>query len=129
MNSVNLVGRLVRNVEVRYTQTTNTMVTQFTLAIDRPFAKNGEDKQADFINIVAWNKTAEFCSKYFKKGLRVGISGRLQTRNYEDKDGKKVYVTEVVANEVCFADGKKDSTNPFSETIQQQSVCDEDLPF
>lgn len=129
MNNVNLIGRLTRDVDVRYTQTNNAMVAQFSIAIDRPFAaKDNEERQTDFINIVAWNKTAEFCNKYFKKGLRVGISGRLQTRNYDDKDGKKVYVTEVIASEVCFADGRKD-TNPFSESAQQPPITDEDLPF
>lgn len=129
MNNVNLIGRLTRDVDVRYTQTNNAMVAQFSIAIDRSFAaKDNEERQTDFINIVAWNKTAEFCNKYFKKGLRVGISGRLQTRNYDDKDGKKVYVTEVIASEVCFADGRKDA-NPFSESAQQTPITDEDLPF
>lgn len=107
------------------------MVVQFALAVNRRFAKPGEERQADFINIVAWDKTAEFCSKYFKKGQQVGIIGRLQTRQYDDKDGKRVYVTEVVAEEAYFADSKKEeNANPFAEPATSfQAVTDEDLPF
>ena len=89
MNKVVLLGRLTKDVDVRYTQTNNIMVASFSLAVNRRFAKEGEERQADFINIVAWNKTAEFCSKYFKKGQQVGVVGRLQTRNYEDDKGVK----------------------------------------
>lgn len=128
MNSVSLIGRLAREPEVRYTQTTNTMVVQFAIAVNRPYARDGE-QQADFINIVAWNKTGEFCSKYFKKGTQIGVSGRLSTRNYDDKDGKRVYVTEVVADHVYFADSKKEdvSNNPFTEA--PAPIDDSDLPF
>lgn len=128
MNCVSLIGRLAREPEVRYTQTTNTMVVQFAIAVNRPYARDGE-QQADFINIVAWNKTGEFCSKYFKKGMQVGITGRLSTRNYDDKDGKRVYVTEVVAEHVYFADSKKEdvSNNPFTEA--PAPIDDSDLPF
>lgn len=128
MNNVCLIGRLAREPEVRYTQTTNTMVVQFAIAVNRPYARDGE-QQADFINIVAWNKTGEFCSKYFKKGMQVGITGRLSTRNYDDKDGKRVYVTEVVAEHVYFADSKKEDAinNPFTEA--PAPIDDSDLPF
>lgn len=107
------------------------MVVQFALAVNRRFAKHGEERQADFINIVAWDKTAEFCSKYFKKGQQVAIIGRLQTRQYDDKDGKRVYVTEVIAEEAYFADSKKeDTTNPFAEPTNNQNIIDDsDLPF
>ena len=111
-NKVVLMGRLTRDPDVRYTTTNNTMVVQFALAVNRRFARQGEERQTDFINIVAWDKTAEFCGKYFRKGQQVGIIGRIQTRNYDDKDGKKVYVTEVVAEEVYFADTKKEDS-PF----------------
>ena len=107
MNKVALIGRLTKEPETRYTQTNNICVVSFTLAVNRRYAKEGE-QQADFINIVAWNKTAEFIAKYFNKGMQVGIVGRIQTRNYDDKDGKKVFVTEVVAEEVDFADSKKE---------------------
>lgn len=113
MNRVDLMGRLTRDPEIRYTTTNNTAVAQFSLAVNRRFAKEGE-KQADFINIVAWGKTAEFVGKYFVKGQQVAVSGRITTRDYDDKDGKKVYVTEVTAEEVYFADSKKtDNNNTF----------------
>lgn len=107
MNKVILMGRLTRDPEVRYTTNTNALVCSFSLAVNRRFKSEGQP-DADFINIVSWGKTAEFCSKYFTKGQQVGIIGRMQTRNYDDKDGKKVYVTEVVAEEAYFADSKRD---------------------
>lgn len=109
------------------------MVASFSLAVNRRFAKEGEERQADFINIVAWNKTAEFCSKYFKKGQQVGVIGRLQTRNYEDDKGVKHYITEVVAEEVYFADSKKEEANKSvlgNSPNEFDSIQDDDeLPF
>lgn len=132
MNKVILMGRLTKDPEVRYTTSTNMMVVQFGLAVNRRFVKQGEERQADFINIIAWDKTGEFCSKYFKKGQQVGVVGRIQTRNYDDKDGKRVYVTEVVAEEVYFAEGRKgdaaDTGNPF-DNPPESVVTDDDLPF
>ena len=125
------MGRLTRDPETRYTQTNNIQVTSFTLAVNRRFVKEGEERQADFINVVAWSKTGEFCSKYFKKGQQVGVIGRIQTRNYEKEDGTKVYVTEVVAEEVYFADSKKE--NVEKDIYQQESFApiqdDDELPF
>ena len=115
MNKVELIGRLTKDPEVRFTQTTNTQFSNFTLAVNRRFVKEGEERQADFINIVAWGKTAEFCSKYFRKGQQVAIVGRIQTRNWEDDQGKKHYITEVVAEEVYFADSKKENQEPKSD--------------
>ena len=143
MNKVILMGRLTRDPEVRYTSTNNTLVATFSLAVNRRFARQGEERQADFINVVAWDKTGEFCSKYFKKGQQVGVIGRIQTRNYDDKDGKKVYVTEVVAEETYFADSRREGDamggNPFAgvdapfSAADSQSdftpVTDDDLPF
>ena len=120
MNKVILMGRLTRDPEVRYTQTNNTLVASFTLAVNRRFARQGEERQADFINIVAWDKTGEFCSKYFKKGQQVGIIGRIQTRTWDDEQGQKHYVTEVVAEEAYFADSKRDgdaSASSFESTF------------
>ena len=97
MNKVCLIGRLTADPEVRYTQTNNTLVASFNLAVNRRFAKENEERQADFIKIVAWSKTGEFCSKYFKKGQQVGITGRIQTRNYEDENTQKHYITEIKA--------------------------------
>lgn len=128
MNKVILMGRLTREPDIRYTQSTNTMVTSFTLAVNRRFVRQGEERQADFINIVAWNKTAEFVSKYFKKGQQVGVIGRIQTRNYDDEQGIKHYITEVIAEEVYFAGDKKEETQ--SNTANDFEITDMDsLPF
>ena len=108
MNKVILMGRLTRDPEVRYTQTNNTLVASFSLAVNRRFVRQGEERQADFINIVAWSKLGEFCSKYFKKGQQVAVTGRLQTRTWDDDQGQKHYITEVVAEEAYFADSKRD---------------------
>lgn len=139
MNKVILMGRLTKEPEVRYTQTSNTLVASFTLAVNRRFVKQGEERQADFINIIAWSKIGEFCSKYFSKGQQVGIIGRLQTRNWEDDQGQKHYITEVIAEEAYFAEGKRDSntaTDPFAassgETVNGNDFdisSDDDLPF
>ena len=140
MNKVVLMGRLTRDPEVRYTQTNNTLVASFSLAVNRRFARQGEERQADFINIVAWSKLGEFCSKYFKKGQQVGIIGRLQVRNWEDEQGQKRYVTEVVAEEAYFADSKRDGAdstsfeNTFGSNISSSSpefevTSSDDLPF
>lgn len=128
MNKVILMGRLTKDPDVRYTQSTNTIVTSFTLAVNRRFVKQGEERQADFINCVAWNKTAEFVSKYFKKGQQVGVIGRIQTRNYDDDKGIKHYITEVIAEEVYFAGDKKEETQ--NNTVDDFEITDiSDLPF
>ena len=133
MNKVILMGRLTREPEIRYTTNNNTAVAQFSLAVNRRFAKEGE-KQADFINIVAWGKTAEFVGKYFVKGQQVAVCGRITTRDYDDKDGKKVYVTEVTAEEVYFAEGKREVNNSFAPEQNgsegfMQIPDDPNLPF
>ena len=138
MNKVVLMGRLTKDPEVRYTQNTNTLVASFSLAVNRRFAKQGEERQADFINIVAWSKTGEFCSKYFKKGQQVGVIGRIQTRNWEDDQGQKHYITEVVAEEAYFADSKREGDaegsfeNTFGSSIPGSDFemsSSDDLPF
>ena len=129
MNKVILMGRLTKDPEVRYTTTNNTLVCGFSLAVNRRFAKEGE-QQADFINIVAWSKLGEFCSKYFTKGQQVAVCGRMQTRTYDDKDGKKVYVTEVVAEEAYFADSKKQDDFTPQDTAGFTTIEeDSNLPF
>ena len=125
MNSVCLIGRLTNNPDVRYTQSTNKMIVQFTLAVKKEYVKQGEENQSDFITIQSWGKTAEFCSKYFKKGNQIGVSGRIETGSYDDKDGKRVYTTKVVADHVYFADSKKEEKQ---ENTQQQ-ITNEYLPF
>lgn len=103
--------------------------------MNRRFVKEGEDRQADFINIVAWGKTAEFCSKYFRKGMQIALVGRIQTRTYDDTEGKKHYVTEVVAEEVFFADTKKEMQEPKSDMQFENNIpnfetsSNDDLPF
>ena len=89
------------------------------MAVNRRFVRQGEERQADFINIVAWGKLGEFCSKYFKKGQQVGIVGRIQTRTWDDDQGQKHYVTEVVAEEAYFAEGRRDgeSSGNFDATF------------
>ena len=106
------------------------------MAVNRRFSKEGE-QQADFINIVAWNKTAEFVSKYFRKGQQVAVVGRIQTRNYDDNNGVKHYVTEVIAEEVYFADSKKEGQTDTSNMENSTQVTNndfeitssDDLPF
>ena len=140
MNKVILMGRLTRDPEIRYTQTNNTVVANFALAVNRRVSSQSGDKQADFINIVAWNKVGEFCGKYFKKGQQVAVIGRLQVRTWDDQNGQKHYVTEVIADEVYFADSKKDGgdtssfENTFGTTLSDNSEfqvnsSDDDLPF
>ena len=126
MNKAILMGRLTKDPETRYTQSTNTQVTSFTLAVNRRFVRQGEERQADFINIVAWGKTAEFCSKYFKKGRQVGVIGRIQTRTWEDDKNVKHYVTEIVAEEVYFADSKKEDSNTTTEQPEFNVIDDDD---
>ena len=138
MKKVVLMGRLTKDPETRYTQTNNTLVASFTLAINRRFSRPGEERQADFIPVVAWSKTGEFCSKYFKKGQQVGIIGRIQTRSWDDEQGQKHYATEVIAEEAYFADSKRDGDpsgfeNTFGTSVAQNSEfqvsSDDDLPF
>ena len=127
MNKVVLMGRLTRDPEARATQS-NTAVCSFSLAVNRRFKQEGQP-DADFINVVAWAKTAEFVSKYFTKGQQVGVIGRIQTRNYDDKEGKKIFVTEVVAEEVYFADSKKEQSNATTSAGFMTVEGDSDLPF
>ena len=142
MNKVILMGRLTKDPELKYTAN-NTAVASFSLAVNRRFVKPGEERQADFFNIVAWSKLAEFCGKYFAKGRQVLIEGRLQNRNWDDAEGKKHYITEVVAEEAYFADGKKSDesgTYPMPERPAKDTQAapaegytpmddDEQLPF
>lgn len=118
MNKVILMGRLTRDPEVRYTQNTNLTVANFSIAVNRRFAKGNDEVKADFFNVIAWNKTGEFVGKYFKKGQQVIVSGRLQNRNWTDQQGVKHYATDVIAEEVEFADSKKNSDSEnFNNTF------------
>lgn len=130
MNKVILMGRLTKDPEVRYTQTNNTLVAGFTLAVNRRFVKQNEERQADFINVVAWSRIGEFCSKYFKKGQQVGIIGRIQNRTWDDDQGKKHYMTEIIAEEAYFADGKKENSTQVDNDLSDFGISsDDDLPF
>ena len=131
MNKVILMGRLTRDPEVRYTQTNNTLVASFSLAVNRRFTKPGEERQADFINIVAWSKLGEFCSKYFKKGQQVGIIGRIQTRNWDDEQGQQHYITEVVAEELKkkgdeVLDDAEDAFDDLMDEVKDCCCADDD---
>ena len=138
MNKVVLIGRLTRDPELRYTGN-NTPVASFSLAVNRNYSNQQGEREADFINIVAWNKTGEFCSKYFKKGQQVSIIGRIQTRSWDDENGQKRYATEVIAEEAYFADSKRDGEtsgfeSTFGESVAQSAefqvtASDDDLPF
>ena len=142
MNKVILIGRLTKDAELRYTQSNNTPVASFCLAVNRKFAKTGKERGTDFINIVAWSNLAEIVSKNLKKGMQTAISGRLEVRNWEDEQGQKHYATEVIAEEIDFIDYKKKEGPDESilykksdkeETSEQlkefELEGDDDLPF
>lgn len=143
MNKVILMGRLTRDPEVRYSQGEKaTAVARFTLAVDRRFKREG-DQNADFINCISFGKSAEFAEKYFHQGMKVTICGRIQTGSYTNKDGNKVYTTDVVIEEQEFAESKKASENNSSGGGHRQDSpdpngdgfmnipdgIDEELPF
>ena len=126
INKVILMGRLVQDPELRYT-TSKTPVCSFRLAVDNG---HGEHRQTDFISCVAWNKTAEFVSKHFAKGKMMIVIGRVATRTWEGNDGKKNYVTEVVASEVSFGERKRENNMEEEEMPEGFSeIEDDDLPF
>lgn len=127
MNKVFLIGRLTRDPELRYTSS-NVPCCTFSLAVNRNFTNQDGEREADFINIVAWKNMAENCSKYLTKGSQVAIDGRIQVRSYDAQDGTKKYVTEVVAENVQFLDNKKEgqatdnnalTTNTQSDPFQE----------
>ncbi len=109
MNRAILLGRLVRDPELRTTQNGHS-VCSFTLAIDRRFKNQQGERETDFIPCVAWGKTAEFCERYFSQGQRMALLGSIQRRSWEDNEGKRQYMTEVVAEEIYFADSKRESS-------------------
>lgn len=113
INSVNLTGRFTRDPDVRYTDG-GTSIARFTLAVDRRFKRDGE-QTADFINCVAFGKTAEFIEKYFHQGMKLELTGRIQTGSYTNKDGAKVYTTDVIAEQVGFGESRRVSNENASE--------------
>lgn len=144
MNKVFLIGRLTKDPDLRYT-TNNIPSANFSIAVNRTFTNQNGVREADFINVVVWRKQAENVKKYVSKGSLVAIDGRIQTRNYEDKEGKKVYVTEVVADNVQFLESKGtrnvDSSNvddipttdvkdePYVDFGQEIELSDDDIAF
>lgn len=152
INSAVLVGRLTRDPELRYTPN-GIAVTNFTLAVNRTFTNKNGEYEADFISCICWNKTAENVASYLKKGSLVGVDGRIQTRSYENNEGRRVFVTEVIAESVQFLEPKNKSesrasnagvsTNqnaapsssfssyydPFANDGEPIDITDDDLPF
>lgn len=126
MNKIIIKGRITKELEVRYTQTSNTAVVSFTVAVNRDFVKQGEQRQTDFINCVAYGKTAEFVSKYFGKGQEILLTGRLQNRSWEDEQGQKHYVTEIIVENVEFCGSKKEQAEAKEEQEEREAIQNED---
>ena len=141
MNNVILIGRLIKDVELRYTQSSNATYARFTLVVDKGMSKDKKQEleangqpTADFINIVVWGKQAENCQKYLQKGRNVAIQGRIQSGSYTAQDGSKRYTTEVWAERVQFIDWgekKEDHTQPFGQfdELPYQEATNENIPF
>ena len=131
------MGRLTKDPEVRYTQNTNSAVASFSIAVNRRFAKENDGVKADFFNVIAWNKTAEFIGKYFKKGQQILVSGRIENRNWTDQQGVKHYATDIIAEEVDFAGSKaENNTNNNTNNTENRDLNDfivtpesDSLPF
>ena len=142
MNKTILLGRLTKNPEIKFSQINNVKVVTFSIAVNRKYVRQGEERQADFFNIVAYSKLAEFVERFLKQGIQICVLGRFQTRNYEDKNGVKRYVTEIIAEEIDFADsytnieGNTDNTEKtISEDLKEKDTSEDfisngdDLPF
>ena len=137
MNKIILIGRLTRDVEMRYgTNNNNTAIARYTLAVNRPYKQNG-GQEADFLPCIAFGKTAEFAEKYLAKGMRVAIEGRIQTGSYTNRDGQKVYTTDVVVERQEFLEKRADNSQldfGAAESYDDRYMdipdgIDEDLPF
>ena len=145
INNITLAGRLTKDADLRYTSD-GTATATFSLAVNRPFKSANGEREADFINCVIWRKNAENFANFTRKGSLVGITGRIQTRNYENKEGQRVYVTEVVAENFALLESKKDGASngqtgqsnnrsshqpndPFNSHSEPYSINSDDLPF
>ncbi|GIO32790.1 MULTISPECIES: single-stranded DNA-binding protein [Paenibacillus] len=158
LNRVILIGRLTKDPELRYTPA-GVAVTQFTLAVDRPFTSQGGEREADFIPVVTWRQLAETCANYLRKGRLTAVEGRIQVRNYENNEGRRVYVTEVIADNVRFLESSREggsgggqgpredsssgggnrgnnnysrnnsNQDPFFDDGKPIDISDDDLPF
>ena len=124
MNNVSLIGRLVADPELRHTAS-GIATSRFRIAVDRQYVKQGEERQADFIDIVAWRQQAEFVCKYFAKGQRIAITGSIRTGSYTAQDGTKRYTFEVFADNVEFCESKRDSSSRGSDSYSRQSYRQE----
>lgn len=138
INNVVMTGRLTRDIELKYSQS-GVAVANFTLAVDRSFKNANGERETDFVNCVVFRKTAEDAANFVGKGSLVGIEGRIQTRNYE-KDGRRVYVTEVVVDKFTYLESKKNNTggssdsyvkaaDPFQQMGSPIDISDDDMPF
>lgn len=130
LNTAIIMGRLTADPELKKTQS-GISVTAFTVAVDRRFQKAGEEKQTDFISVVAWRQTAEFIEKYFSKGSMIAVRGSIQTRRYEDNNGNKRTAVEVVADEVsfCGSNVQKNGAQPTEHDDFEEIPVTDDLPF
>lgn len=139
LNRVVLIGRLTRDPDLRYTPA-GVAVTQFTLAVDRPFTSQSGEREVDFIPVVTWRQLAETCANYLRKGRLAAVEGRIQIRNYENNEGKRVYVTEIIADNVRFLESANQDTgnsrsntnnskDPFQDDGKRIDINDDDLPF
>lgn len=128
MNNINLLGRITADIELKHTPS-NVAVVSFTLAVDRGYKNEDGTKQTDFIDIVAWRNTAEFISRHFSKGQRMAIQGRLQTRDWEGKNGNKRKAVEVIVDNAYFADGKKSEAPTFTPMPDDLEIDEGNLPF
>lgn len=134
LNQVVLIGRLARDPELRYTATEGVPLVNFTIAVDRPVSNQAGEREADFIRILAWRKQAENCATYLSKGNKVAVEGRLQVRSYDDKEGVRRSIAEVVARRVVFLESRKDAGQEFKDDYDSYNkegaeVSDDDVPF
>ncbi|TPR53182.1 single-stranded DNA-binding protein [Apilactobacillus kunkeei] len=137
INRTVLTGRLTDDIDLRYTPS-GSAVGNFRLAVNRRFTNQNGEREADFINCVVWKKTAENLANFTHKGTLIGVDGRIQTRTYDDKDGKKVYITEVVVEQFALLEPRQDNQvqqpqqnnmSPFDNPSDQVDITDDDLPF
>ena len=140
INNVVLVGRLTKDCDLKYTSS-GTAVGTFTLAVNRQFTNQAGEREADFINCVIWRKSAENLANFTRKGSQIGVNGRIQTRNYENKEGARVYVTEIAVENFTLLESKKDSdtqqaprqaqkqADPFASHGESYEIDSDSLPF
>lgn len=129
LNRIVLIGRLTKDPELKYTPTNGVAVATFTLAVNRRFSQQGQQKETDFIPVVVWRVQAENCAKFLGKGSLVAVEGRLQIRSYEDREGQRRTATEVVADSVQFLDSKEKRSFDQSPAVDDSMVGEDDVPF